>query len=333
MVQRILLTVLRHTLFLFCALISSLAQANEPLFKAGFRFTQLSDPVGNKPMKAAVFYPANATSSRTKVGPVEIMAEENAPLHQGRYPLVLISHGNGGSLFSHHDTATFLAQNGFVAVAIEHPGDNFRDSSGLGTDRVLIGRNLQLSTLLDHLLAHADFSSVIDPTRIGAAGFSAGGYTALLMVGAKPKFALLKAYCQRQPKSVLCLGGGSVHLSSPALMPKADPRVRAAFVMSPVGAFFDSESLSPVSVPVYVYAATADEVLPVQENAAKVKIGLRTVAQYVEVPNAGHFVFLAPCSTEMQAIAPMICRDPADVDRRAVHELLNREMATFFKRK
>lgn len=329
--QRTTLKSIWHALLLCSALIPGFVQANEALFKVGFRFIQLPDPVSNKSMKAVIFYPANAKSSQAKIGPVELMAEENASLHKGRYPLILISHGNGGSLFSHHDTATFLAKNGFVAAAIEHPGDNFRDDSGLGTDRVLIGRNLQLSALVDHLLGHTDFSATIDPNRIGVTGFSAGGYTALLMVGAKPKFELLKLYCQRQPKSALCLGGGLIQLSSPPLASKADPRIRAAFVMSPVGAFFDGEGLSHINVPVYVYAASADDVLPVQENAAKVTTGIRTLTKYAEIPDAGHFVFLAPCSSEMKAIAPVPCSDRAGVNRRGAHETLNREIVTFFQ--
>lgn len=295
---------------------------------------QLRDPVSERQMKAVLFYPADAATSRTKVGPLVIAAAENAPVVRGqRYPLVLISHGNGGSLFSHHDSATFLAQHGFVAAAIEHPGDNFRDTSGQGTDRVLVGRNLQLSALLDHLLNAAEFGAVIDRSRIGVAGFSAGGYTALLMAGAKPKFALLKPYCVRQPDSVLCRGGGGVALSAPPLAPKADPRIRAAFVMSPVGAFFDRESLSQVEIPVYLYAAANDEVLPADENARKVKSGLRVAPKYAEVAAAGHFVFLAPCSPDMKSVAAALCTDPPQVDRTAVHEQLNREAVLFFKEK
>jgi len=242
----------------------------------------------------------------------------------------LLSHGSGGTMFSHQDTAAFLAKRGFIVAAIEHPGDNFRDESGLGTDRVLVGRSMQLSTLLDSLLSQAPFSTSIDSTKIGVAGFSAGGYTALVMVGANPKFSRLKAYCALYPKSILCSGGGTVSVSSPPLAPKADERIRAAFVMSPVAAFFDHESLSRITVPIELYAANGDSVLPIQDNARWVRDNVPTLVKYTEVPDADHFVFLSPCTPQMESIMPSLCLDHPGIDRRAIHESVNSDMLRFF---
>jgi predicted dienelactone hydrolase len=311
-----------------CLFAFGLAHADVP--SAGLGMVQMEDPVTQKPMKAAIFYPADGRPGITKMGPLEIAAERDAPVRSGRHPLVLLSHGNGASMFSHHDTATFLASQGYLVAAIEHPGDNFRDDSGLGTDRVLVGRNLQLSALLDMLLTRSAFATSIDPAKVGVAGFSAGGYTSLLMVGAKPKFELLKPYCERLPQSVLCLGGGSVRLSSPPLAAKGDARVRAAFVMSPVAAFFDRDSLASVSAPVHLYAAGGDTVLPVQDNAHRIRDNLPARAQYTEIAGAGHFVFLAPCTSAMKSATPALCADPPGVDRQAVHDAINKHALVFF---
>lgn len=320
-----------HTLvFLFC-LATSLACTAGTGSGAGFRLLELNDPVGRKQMKAAVFYPAQESGGTTKMGPLEIAAAKDAPIQAGRHPLVLFSHGNGAGMFSHHDIASELAKQGFIVAAIEHPGDNFRDDSGLGTDRVLIGRNLQLTALLDFLLGHPALAPSIDPVRVGAAGFSAGGYTALLMVGAQPKFDLLKAYCARAPGSALCVGGGTVRISSPPLLAKPDARIRAAFVMNPVLAFFDQDGLSRISVPVHVYSAANDSVLPAQGNTFRVDQALRTLTKHVEVPGAEHFVFLSPCTPPMKSAAPALCADPPGIDRQAVHDTLNRDAAAFFR--
>ena len=45
-----------------------------------------------------------------------------------------------------------------------------------------------------------------------------------------------------------------------------------------------------------------------------------------------HFVFLAPCSDALKAVAPSICVDPPNVDRAAVHATLNAEVVAFFLR-
>ena len=41
-------------------------------------------------------------------------------------PVIVISHGSGGSFLGHHDTAETLADAGFVVAAISHPGITFR---------------------------------------------------------------------------------------------------------------------------------------------------------------------------------------------------------------
>lgn len=319
-------------LCILCVFVSP-ANAGETGANAGFRIIFIEDPVSQKPMKAAIFFPTQDRAGVTRNGPLEIPAKMDAAVEMGRHPLILLSHGNGGSMFSHHDTATFLAKRGYLVAAIEHPGDNFRDGSGLGTDRVLAGRSVQLIALLDHLLSRAGFSEAIDPHQVGVAGFSAGGYTALLTVGATPDFSRLKLYCARHPDSVLCSGRGDVRISSPPVVPKSDARIRAAFAMSPVAALLDPASLSTISVPVEIYAAGNDSVLPVQDNARWVRDRLPAPVEYAEIAGADHFVFLTPCTPPMESAVPDLCLDRPGVDRHAIHETLNGDMFRFFQRR
>jgi predicted dienelactone hydrolase len=53
-------------------------------------------------------------------------------------PLVLISHGTGGSGASHYDTALALAlaDEGFVVAALTHTGDNYMDRATQGIERI-----------------------------------------------------------------------------------------------------------------------------------------------------------------------------------------------------
>jgi predicted dienelactone hydrolase len=162
-------------------------------------------------------------------------------------------------------------------------------------------------------------------------GFSVGAITALQMLGAKPNFDLLKPYCGWVPKSVLCAGQGQVRLSTPALITHTDKRVRAAFVMNPVGVLFDKENWARVTAPVYVYAAAADSVLPIQDHALVAKNNLRSLTQYTEIPGANHFVFLVLCSEQMKSITPALCVDPPGIDRVAIHEKLNADALIFFR--
>ncbi|WP_438381857.1 prolyl oligopeptidase family serine peptidase [Asaia sp. BMEF1] len=115
--------------------------------------------------------------------------------------MIVFSHGTGGSWSGHLDTAAALASEGYVVVAMTEPGDNWRDQSRV-TD--LVGRTRALSATLDYMLSRWLGRTRLDSTRIGAFGFSAGGLTVLLALGAKPDFARIASWCQTQPHSFTC---------------------------------------------------------------------------------------------------------------------------------
>ncbi len=303
-----------------------------PASGVGLQLLQLPDPTGPATMKAALFYPAAILTGTTAIGPLDISAQRDAQPQPGSHPLVLISHGNGGSMFSHHDTASALARQGFVVAALEHPGDNFRDSSAQGTDRVYAGRSVQLSALLDQLETLPQVAELIDLDRVGVFGFSAGAYTALVMAGAMPEFERLAGFCSRHPASVLCPGGGRITRSTPPIQPLLDSRISAAFVIAPIGsALFSPEALRQIPVPVYLYQSAADSQLPQAEHGEYVQKNLSTLKGHTELKQADHFVFIAPCSERLKAIAPAICNDAPGVDRQAIHQQLNRDVVAFFQ--
>lgn len=298
----------------------------------GFATLTTNDPATGQPMRVSLFFPPAQPLEGLPVqrGPWWVDALDATPA-AGAHPLIVISHGHGGSRFGHHDLATALARAGFVVAAPEHLGDTAGDVSGVGTARVLFGRAWQVRATVDAVLADSRFASVVDPQRIGVAGFSAGGYTSLLTVGAQPDFTLLTGYCQRHPKDAeLCAGPRQLDVASPA-QPTKDTRVKAAFVMAPLGAFFGPNAFDSVTAPVHLAFATADEVLLPTENALPVRDGLKTLEGVEEVAGAGHFVFLAPCPPAFASEAPPLCRDPKGVDRIATHAQLATSAVRFFE--
>ncbi|MBF5040946.1 MULTISPECIES: dienelactone hydrolase [Myxococcaceae] len=294
----------------------------------------MKDPVGGGEMKAIAFYPAATAGPPTALGPYRVDASDGAPIAPGRFALVVLSHGHGGTRLGHHDLATALASHGFVVASLDHPLDNAQDTSGAGSDAVLLGRPLQMSALVDAVLAAPGLGEHVDPRRIGAAGFSAGGYTTLVLGGARPDFRLWQRYCRAHPTDAELCGGGRFELRvlHPKLRARADPRVRALAVMAPLALPFDRAALKGVKVPVRLYAAGKDEVLPLADNAERVRGGLPRPPEYRLFPEAGHYVFLAPCGPEQRQRVPMICEDPPGVDRGALHRELADELVAFFGR-
>lgn len=295
----------------------------------GFQTFVVRDPVGGTDMAAVVFYPSATASGTTTIGPYRVDATQASPFAERTFPLIVFSHGTGGSMYDEHDFETGLAARGFIVAAITHAGDNFQDRTGLGTDRVLIGRELQMSALITAVLNDPPLRSHVDPKRIGAMGFSAGGYDALLLAGAKPNFALKDDYCaSHSDDRTFC--GWSVEITDPSLRARRDSRVKAVVALSPVGFYFDRAGLSGVNVPVDLWATADDEVLPLSWNAGRVRALLPRRPEFNVVPRAHHLVFISPCAAALAQQSPELCVDPPGVDRAAIHRRVVDDAAAFF---
>ncbi|WP_417679574.1 alpha/beta hydrolase family protein [Roseibium sp.] len=319
---------------LVCALIVSICAAQIALARApggaGVRKFEVSDPVSGRMMDALAFYPSPAEGV-VDAGPYHVEAARDAEIAAGRYPLILLSHGNLGSMLGHHDLATALARRGYIVVSLTHPGDNFRDPSGLGATSTTLGRPLQISAALTAVLRDTLLSAHADSTRIGFIGFSAGGETGLLLAGAKPDLKRLETYCASRPDDHhVCEAGGRIRNDRPDLKPAADPRIRAFVLMAPLSVVFPEENLKDLRGPFRIYVGENDRELSPEDNAIALAKALSLSPELEILPGAGHFVFLAPCSTELGNTMPLLCTDPSGVDRVAIHRKLVSEIATFF---
>ncbi|MER2537997.1 MAG: hypothetical protein ABTQ26_02040 [Azonexus sp.] len=110
-------------------------------------------------------------------------------------PLIAFSHGMGGSREGYSYLGANWAARGYASLHIQHAGSDSRRWSGNPLDMVsrlqsaaneteAVNRVRDLGFALDSVLADPQFTGVIDPARILAAGHSYGANTALLAAGA-----------------------------------------------------------------------------------------------------------------------------------------------------
>jgi predicted dienelactone hydrolase len=230
--------------------------------------------------------------------------------------------------------AMTLANAGYVVAAPMHTGDNFADQSAVGSLSWLSDRNQQLHASIDHLLGAWPDRDRIDPHRVGAFGFSAGGFTVLTAIGAQPDLRIVATHC-RESAEFACEMLRQV--SSPLLQLETssakevflpDERIKAAVVAAPgLGFTFTPDRSSSVSVPVQLWSAEQDANVPYASNTGLVREALGPGAEFHAVPGAGHFSFLAPCGLLRP---PGICTDPEDFDRKAFHASMNADVVAFF---
>ncbi|SFA40659.1 Predicted dienelactone hydrolase [Paracoccus halophilus] len=254
-------------------------------------------------------------------------------------PMVLLSHGNGGWMGGHADTALALAEAGYVAVALTHPGDNGEDESASPSEW-LISRPADISETIDYMLSDWTYADRIDPGRVGVFGFSAGAYTALVVAGAVPGLTLARQRCFDVPDEFTC-GIGMLDDVDPAeLGPRlrdvaGDDRVSAVSAAAPgLGYGFDKTALADVSVPVQIWSGAIDDRVPHDTNGANIAANLPNMPEVHVVENAGHFAFLAECDPRLREINPeiwnMVCVDADGFDRAAFHQLFNKKIIEFF---
>ena len=328
------MTLTRFTAALIGLAFSLAAQLRPAEAAVGYQHLMIDDPRGGQ-IEVGVWYPADAKTASTYVGAYPLDVAVDASPSAGRHPLVVMSHGNGGSFAGHVDTAMALAEAGFVAAALTHTGDNYRDQSR-AVD--LPNRPRQLKRLLDYMVDEWPQHDAVDARRIGAFGFSAGGFTVLALAGGEPDLSRFAPHCEAHPAVYDC----ALVARSPGVMKAIaaakpvwtlDTRLRAVVSAAPaIGFAFGAEGLKTVTVPVSLWRAEFDQVLPDPDYATAVRETLPRPPEFHLVANADHYDFLPPCNEILKRNAPIICPSRTGFDRAAFHEGFNREVVAFFKR-
>lgn len=327
--MRSIIVALTLTLAALLPAAAAMAQA------VGFQTTTIA--IGaDKAVRIGVWYPTNAPASPQ---PLALYTQDVAPdaaVAGQRLPLVVISHGTGGSFADHYDVALALARAGFVVASLSHPGDNNQDHSAATR---IDQRPGQLKGLVDYMLTEWPGRAAIDPTRVGAFGFSAGGFTVLASIGGQPDLAEVRPHCAAHPVGFECQLLKGTPAPPPGSTPPrafftADPRIKAAVIAAPaLGYSFGREGLAQVTVPIQLWRAEDDSFLPNPWYAQAVNDALPRPPEYHVVPNADHLDFMAPCSPALAKAASDICQERPRFDRAGFHRTFVAEVVRFFRAK
>lgn len=281
-------------------------------YGVGQREFTFNDTPRARNLKTFVWYPVDSklkTSPIEELGPfLPVMVAKDAPLVAlpKTFPIVMISHGSGGSANRLFWLVEHLVKNGFIAIAVNHPGNMIRDNSGDGMMRVW-NRAPDLSFALDHVLKTSEFKNRLDVSRVGAVGHSAGGTTVLLLGGArlsKAKFKSPIPNCAgtKDPfYKKLCDQVKAADLNSYSKeaveADYTDPRVTAVVSLDPGFAeSFDANSLKNMKAKTLVLIA--DKVNePENEIHSRDFLKLMPTPTSEVVPNSIHMTFLTACKT------------------------------------
>ena len=242
-------------------------------------------------------------------------------------PVVVISHG----LAEDRNTFAYLAQHlasyGFAVAVIEHPGIDKQRFQQYFTGRAnspepmeLINQPLDVKYLLDELQRRSQFDPILQGRlnlhSVGVIGHSLGGYTALVLAGAKINQEQLRSDCYpNNSLNMSLLVQCDTRELSTANYSLQDHRIQAVIAINPLtSSIFGQSGLSQIQVPSMLIAATDDIVTPASSEQIRPFTWLTTSEKYlVLMEKATHFS-LSTADSEPGVLpipASMIGPDPA----------------------
>lgn len=320
------------------ALMASTAHAD----LAGYAPLTLEAPHHGRDMLGAVWYPAGPGGRAftfAENGVFEgVEVVEEAPVAQGVYPVVVLSHGMGGNIRSLAWLAAGLAERGAVVVSVNHPNSTWGDFD-LARGLEHWSRVQDLSVALDAVLGDPELAAHIDAGRVMAAGFSYGGWTALSMGGLRGDHAGYVAHCDTYgAASSHCddLMGAGIRVQDVEAdlwdASYADPRVTQVVAIEPGLTWGVSDAQGLVAdVTLIGLGAGGDRMLATDFDASGF-VDLVPGAQVMRIAPAFHFTALPLCKPMGPAILieegdDPVCTDPEGAERAAVHDAIIAQMA------
>lgn len=295
----------------------------EEQFTAGHVRRRIRMPHSDKTLRLSFWYPSHSPESCRHEGVYALSAAFGAAPAPGCYPVIGISHGSGGNDRNHHDWAESLARAGYVVAAPTHVGDSRERLRGVGTLDDLLERPRQLAFAMRAACADPLVGQAADSARMAVMGFSAGGFTALALLGGVP------AFDSRFAVRSACFADDEALEYRARWRSVGMPELRAGVLFAPYASVFSRDGLAGVRAPMRIFRAASDTVTENAVHADALAARLPTVPE-VETVSGGHYVFMAPAVDAMATRYPKYYRDAAGIDRAEIHAIIAKRIAAFF---
>jgi predicted dienelactone hydrolase len=282
------------------------------------------DTLYDRPLKVEVWYPAIvADGVKELVTYDEVLGMANDPKRplipftfmgravrngapqytEGKFPLVIVSHGYVGSRLLLTYLTENLASKGYVVVAIDHTESTFRDAGGFPS--TLLNRSKDILFVLNQIgeLSKPNtknfLSGLADANNTALVGYSMGGYGVLNVAGA--------GYSGKLDTFFRTMTGGSQALkvrttNNPEYKASMDTRIKAVIAFAPWGmqrGVWDTEGLKGLNIPTFFIAGNQDDISGYEDGIKAIYKGVVNADRYMlTYINARHNIAPNPPPTE-----------------------------------
>lgn len=168
-------------------------------------------------------------------------------------PLVVFSHGLGGSRYGYSHLGRYWAEHGYASLHLQHTGSDravwssdlwklYTNLQAAASEANVVARARDVSFGISALLAEPRFAGHVDADHIAVAGHSYGANTAMLVAGASVQREIAGVWRPLQLR---------------------DPRVKAAIILSAPPFYREGDMkaiLRGIDIPTLHVTGTADEI-------------------------------------------------------------------------
>jgi predicted dienelactone hydrolase len=331
---------------LFHAMVGAAAAA--PADSVGMRSMPIEVPARGQMVELTVWYPAASQGSPQAVGESRIFkgtfALRDAPVAEGRYPVVMLAHG-GFRVAPHHTDwiAASLAARGYIVSVTQPPALGPQDAQSAVQEIWLRPRDL--SAALTAIENDSVLAPRIVPGKAAVVGFFLGGTSALALAGARLDAERYKRSCDRPGGGVDCAwfarSGVDLQKIDPANLTRShkDGRIKAAVAVDPeLSASFVPESLAGINVPVEIINLGQPDTIPAALNVVSLETAIPN-ARYGTVADAVAFSAFSLCTPKGPALLreegedeDAICRDSGRRSREDIHREITAKIEAALER-
>ncbi|PSU08448.1 hypothetical protein C9I92_13100 [Photobacterium ganghwense] len=305
-------------------------------YEVGFDYANVPSSIENNGFPMVVFYPTSSEPKVVELGPFKLNVAVEGEILKGKYPLVIVSHGSGGSNLSYKDIAISLAKSGFIVGMPLHPQNNYMDNTLEGSVTNYTNRPKHITLAIDKLLNTSGLNTYIDSDKIAVLGHSVGGYATIAAAGGVGDTSSLIEICKNNPllTDPYCTPVRDGSMMKTVIKSTKDPRIKAIIIMAPVGILFSTEgSLNDVDIPVLLLKAENDKEVTEPYNADVIEKGLPNKQKLISImiSNAGHYSFLTSFPDFLKSELGLIAEDPNGFNREEFQEKLGTIIVDYLK--
>ena len=212
-------------------------------------------------------------------------ASRDAAIRNGKYPLIILSHGYLGSRYLMTYLTENLASKGYVVAAIDHKESTITDAGPFFS--TLIHRARDIRFVAEALRESPTFiKASIDPQNVAIIGYSMGGYGVLNVAGAAYSPVFEKGYKQFTSGNEDL---GPLVYGNENLFP-VPSYLKAVVALAPWGMernAWDTESLLGLKIPTFFVAGNMDDISGYEKGIKKIFVQAKAAERYMLVYENG----------------------------------------------